>query len=222
MKEELDTLLEKNIITKSTSPWSSPIIPVKKPNGKIRICVDYRKVNALTRPIQFYMPLLEEILQKLGQSKVISKLDLSKGFHQVPVHPIDVHKTAFVCPWGKFEFQRMPFGLRNAPVVFQELMVRVLDSCREFARPYIDDIIVFSANWVEHLGHFKKVLQALKEAGLTANPTKCEWGGCHMLYLGHVVGSGHLAVPEARAKAMQDYILPKTKKGLRSFLGSIS
>ena len=71
----------------------------------------------------------------------------------------------------------MPFGLRNAPAVFQELMVRVLDSCREFARPYIDDIIVFSANWVEYLGHLKKVLQALKEAGFTANPTKCEWGG---------------------------------------------
>ena len=83
------------------------------------------------------MPLLEEILQKLGQSKVISKLDLSKSFHQVPVHPIDVQKTAFACPWVKFECQRMPFGLRNAPPVFQELIVRVLDnSCREFARPY--------------------------------------------------------------------------------------
>ena len=120
------------------------------------------------------MPLLEEILQKLGQSKVISKLDLSKGFHQVPIHPIDVQKTAFVCPCGKFEFQRMPFGLRNTLAVFQELMVRVLDSCREFARPYIDDIIVFSADWFEHLEHLKKVLQSLKEAGLTANPTKCE------------------------------------------------
>ena len=96
---------------------------------------------------------------------------------------------------------------RYAPAVFQELMVRVLDSCREFARPYIEDIIVVSANWVEQLGHLKKVLQALKEAGLTVNPTKCVWGGCHMLYLGHVVGSGHLTVPEARAKAMQDYII---------------
>ncbi len=118
-KEELDLLLEQGIIVKSTSQWSSSMIPVRKPNGKLRICVDYRKLNAHTRRIPVYIPLLDEIVDRVGQSSVVSKLDLSKGFHQVPVKPEDQPKTAFVCPMGKFESCRMPFGLTNAPAVFQ-------------------------------------------------------------------------------------------------------
>lgn len=95
------------------------MIPVQKPNGKVRICVDYRKLNAHTTRIPVYIPLLDEIVDRVGQSSVVSKLDLSKGFHQVPVKPEDQPKTAFVCPMGKFEFCRMPFGLTNAPAVFQ-------------------------------------------------------------------------------------------------------
>ena len=114
---------------------------------------------------------------------MISKLDLSKGFHQVPVNPKDMVKTAFVCPWGKSEYRRMPFGLRNAPAVFQLLMEKVLADHREYARTHIDDIFVFSKDWESHLHHTRKVLSALASVGLTANPIKCEWGGRQMLYL---------------------------------------
>ncbi len=127
------------------------MIPVQKPNGKVRICVDYRKLNAHTTRIPVYIPLLDEIVDRVGQSSVVSKLDLSKGFHQVPVKPEDQPKTAFVCPMGKFEFCRMPFGLTNAPAVFQQLMECVLEHCPEYARPYIDDIIIFSLDWESHL-----------------------------------------------------------------------
>ena len=222
IREELNSLLDQGIIVRSTSPWSSPMIPVRKPNGRVRICIDYRWLNRHTRQLQYYMPLLDEILDEIGQCSVVSKLDLSKGFYQVPMKLSDREKTAFVCPMGKFEFIRMPFGLTNAPSVFQQLMEQVLYDHRQYSRPYIDDIIVFSEDWQQHLKHMKGVLGALKEAGLTANPAKCEWGGRHMLYLGHIVGSGTLAVPDDRAKAMEEYVLPKTKKGLRSFLGSIS
>ena len=115
----------------------------------------------------------------------------------------------------------MPFGLRNAPAVFQLLMEKVLDDHREYARTYIDDIIVFSKDWESHIHHIRKVLSALTSAGLTANPTKCEWGGRQMLYLGHMVGSGKLSVPWDRAEAMANFQRPVTKRGLRSFLGCV-
>ena len=149
-------------------------------------------------------------------------MDLSKGFHHVPVKQKDRAKTAFVFPMGKFHFNRMPFGLMNAPAIFQQLMEQVLQDHKAFARPYIDDVIIFSSDWTTHLDHIRRVLEALKRAGLTANPKKCELGGKHMLYLGHIVGSGKLVVPQDRAKAMREYVQPVTKKGLQSFLGSVS
>ena len=121
IKEELDILLETNIITPSTSAWSSPMIPVRKPNGKVRVCIDFRKLNAITVKHQFYMPTLEEIIDKIGQKEVISKLDLSKGFYLVPMDPADSLKTTFVCPFCKFKLERIPFGLCNVPAVFQEV-----------------------------------------------------------------------------------------------------
>ena len=138
------------------------------------------------------------------------------------MNPKDMVKTAFVCPWGKYEYRRMPFGLWNAPTVFQLLMEKVLADHCEYARTYIDDIIVFSKDWESHLHHIRKVLSALSSAGLTANPTNCEWGGRQMLYLGHMVGSGKLSVPRDRAEAMANFQWPVTKRGLRSFLGSVS
>ena len=162
--------------------------------------MDYRKLNARTTQTQFYMPLLDEILDDIGQSTVVSKMDLSKGFHQMPVKQKDRAKTAFVCPMGKFHLNRMPFGLMNVPAIFQQLMEQVLQDHKAFARPYIDDVINFSSDWTTHLDHIRRVLEALKRAGLTANPKKCEWGGKHMLYLGHIVGSGKLVVPQIGRK----------------------
>ena len=129
--------------------------------------------------------------------------------------------TTFVCPFGKFKFRRMPFGLKNAPAVFQILMEKVLATCREFSAVYIDDILIFSNSWVDHLDYVHKVLMALRLAGLTAKPSKCEWGRQYLDYLGRRVGSGKVAVPEQRVEAMADFKLPVTRKDLRSFLGSI-
>lgn len=152
----------------------------------------------------------------------MSKLDLAKGFYQVEVEPQSREKTAFICPFGKYEFTRMPFGLRNAPAVFQRCMEVVLQECYEFSAPYIDDIIVFSMEGREHSVHLRKVLRALGRYGMTVKEQKCEFGRSKVEYLGHVIGGGELAVPAHRAAAMADFIRPRTKKQLRSFLGAAS
>jgi len=129
--------------------------------------------------------------------------------------------TTFVSPWGWFQFNRMPSGLKNAPATFQALTEQVLRECSEFASVYIDDVLIYSANWKEHLTHIKLVLQALQKAGLTAKPSKCQWGRSHLEYLGHRVGCGEVAVPRHRVKAMENFRQLVTKRDLRAFLGSI-
>ena len=168
-------------------------MPVKKPDGSIRLCVDYRKVNAVTRADPHYMPTLKEVVQAVGSSKVVSKLDLTKGYYQVKVHKKDREKTAFISPYGKFEFVRTPFGLLNAHAVFQRLIETVLVDCQDFSKAYIDDIIVYSSNWKEHLRHIEQVLQALQQAVLTAKLSKCAWGRKYMQFLGHMVSKNLLS-----------------------------
>ena len=219
---EIQKLVELGVVVQSTSPWASPIIPVPKPDGTLRLCVDYRRLNAVTVADPYYMATLEEILERVGSSGCISKLDLLKGFYQVEVQEESRAKTAFVSPFGKYEFVRMPFGLRNAPSVFQRTMEVVLRGCFHCSAPYIDDIIVFSKDGQEHVGHLREVLGALRSSGLTTRRDKCVFGRTKLEYLGHLVGGGEMAVPHHRASAMQDYKLPKTKKQLRAFLGSCS
>ena len=198
------------------------MVIVKKPDGSARTCVDFKRINSVTTPLPFYMPRVKEVLEAVGRSKVISKLDLSKGYHQVPMVVADIQKTCFVCHWGKFEFVRMPFGVRNAPSVFQALMTKILTECKEFASSYMDDVIVYSNNWDEHKQHVRKVLRCLKKVGLTANPDKCCWGGITMEFLGHKIGNGTMTIPQKRAEALFHYTRPTIKKGLRSFLGGVS
>ena len=135
---------------------ASPIVPVPKPDGSVRLCVDFRRLNSSTVADPYYIATLDEILERMGQSQIVSKLDLAKGFYQIPVAEADVEKTAFITPLGKFAFKCMPFGLRNALAVFQRTM-EVLGHISNCA-PYIDDLIVFSTIWEEHLCDLRKVL----------------------------------------------------------------
>ena len=222
VRMEIQKLVEMGVVVASTSPWASPIVPVPKADGSIRLCIDYRRLNAITDPDPYYMTTLEEILERVGSSRCVSKLDLCKGFYQIEVEEESQEKTAFITPFGKFSFKRMPFGLRNAPAVFQRTMEIVLGGCYSYAAPYIDDIIVFSKDGVEHVQHLKLVLGALKENGLTVKREKCEFGRTQLEYLGHMVGNGEMAVPSHRATAMSKFLQPRTKRQLRSFLGGAS
>ena len=180
---EIDWLLSKGYIRQSHSNWASPMVTVRKPDGTAHICIDFKRINAITTPVPFYMPRVEEVLEQVGKSRVLSKLDLSKGYYQVPMAPEYIEKTSFVCHRGKFEFVRMPFGVRNAPAVFQALMTRLLSDCKNVCSRYMDDIFIFSRDWQEHRIHVRQVLQKLKEAGLMANPANCHWGGTKMEFL---------------------------------------
>ena len=219
IKAQFDKLLELGIIKPSSSSWSSSVVLVKKKGGAVRPCIDFRAVNAVTEPDPYLMPLIEEILDSLASAQFISKLDLTKGFHQIPVRPEDRPKTAFCTDWGKYEFCFMPFGLRNGPAVFQRLMDSLLHRDKEYSQVYIDDIAIFSATWEEHCRHISLVLSRLKEAGLTANPKKCMWAQTEVEFLGHVVGRGKVCPADLKVLALKDFPMPTTKKGVRQFLG---
>ena len=151
VKDALDILLSHKIIEPCSGPWSSPILPVLKKDGSsIHICIDFRWLNAITKPDPYLMPRVDTILDFLGTSSFLSKFDLVKGFHQVPVKLRDRPKTGFVTPWGKYQYSCMPFGLRNAPAVFQRQMDIVLYDVFVYCRAF-DDIVVFSSSWEEHV-----------------------------------------------------------------------
>ena len=165
------------------------------------------------------MLLVEELITRVGEAKYLSKMDLSKGFYQVPLAEEDREKTTFVTTGGKFEFTRMPFGLRNVPATFQRLVDGVLGGLEAFAAPYIDDIIIFSNDCKQHFGHIREVIGCIQQAGLTAKPAKYQWAKRTLEYLGHVVGNGLVLVPEAKVEALRNYKRPKTLAQLKSFLG---
>ena len=219
VKKQVDELLKLGIIVPSVSPWAASVVTVKKKGGGIRICVDYRALNACTLPDPYLMPLIEEILDTLAPAQFISKIDLNKGFHQIPVKPEDAEKTAFCTPWGKFQFQVMPFGVRNGPATFQRLMDRLLHQDLDISRVYIDDIAVFSSSWEAHCKDIARVLGRLRQAGLTANVAKCQWGQTACEFLGHIVGKGKVSPADLKVKAVQEFVFPQTKRQVRQFLG---
>ena len=219
VKEEVRKMVESGTIIPTNSPWSAPIVPVPKPDESIRICIDFRRLNSVTKSDPYYMITLDEILERVG---VISKLDLAKGYYQVEVEEGSIEKTAFITPFGKYACTRMPFWLKNAPAIFQRAMEYVLKDLYDLCAPYIDDIIVFSDCWDEYLVHLEQVFLALDKHGLKVKESKCEFGKMYVEYLDHIVGNGQLAVPEHRATAMKEYKQPVSKKDLRSFLVAMS
>ena len=144
VNKEIGWLMEKGYIRESTSNWASPMVMVQKPDGTAHICIDFKTINAVTIPLPFYMPRVEEVLEQLGRSRILSKMDLTKGYYQVPMSPGDIEKTAFICHRGKYEFLLMPFGIRNAPAVFQEHMHKIFRQCRDFCSPYMDDLLIYN------------------------------------------------------------------------------
>ena len=219
VRKELDEMLKAGVIKPSKSPWASPIVLVEKKDGTIRFCVDYRKVNKVSKFDAYPMPRVEEIFESIGPAKVISTLDLAKGYWQIPMAPESMEKTAFATPFGLYEFEVMPFGLHNAPATFQRTMNYVLQDCQGFAKAYIDDVVVYSESWEEHLEHLSQVFDRMKKAGLTLKLKKCRFGAKKTGYLGHIIGEGHVEPDPAKIKAIKKYPVPTTKKEVRAWLG---
>lgn len=221
LEEEVRQLLTLGVIRPSKSPWAAPVVCVQKKDKTLRMCIDYRRLNSVTKDDLYPLPRIEELLETVSGASYISTIDLAKGYYQIPVAPEDQEKTAFVTPTGKYEFMRMPFGLKGAPSTFQRTMDNILRPHKKFTSSFIDDIVVYSPTWSDHLNHLRVVLKLLKSSGLTAKLKKCFFGKAEVKYLGHVVGKGRVKPDEAKVSAIKTFATPTTKKTLRSFLGLV-
>ncbi len=218
VQEELKAMLNLGVIEESHSDWASPIVLVPKTDGSVRFCVDYRKVNALSKFDAYPMPRVDELLDRLGAARFYSTLDLTKGYWQIPLSPLSKEKTAFTTPFGLHQFVTLPFGLFGAPATFQRLMDKVLRPHSAYAAAYLDDIIIHSNDWQRHMEHLRVVLGALRVAGLTANPRKCAIGRVEVRYLGFHLGHGQVRPQIDKTAAVAACPSPKTKKEVRQFL----
>ncbi|XP_077335224.1 uncharacterized protein LOC143981303 [Lithobates pipiens] len=185
MKREVEEMLQLGVIQKSHSAWASPVVLVPKKDQTTRFCVDYRKLNAITTADAYPMPRIDELLDRLAAAHYITIMDLSRGYWQIPLAPEAREKSAFITPFGLFEFTVMPFGMKNAPATFQRVMNDLLEGLETFAVAYLDDIAVFSPTWEEHLVHLSQVLDQLTAANLTVKPSKCQIAMTDVQYLGH-------------------------------------
>lgn len=220
--QEIDNMLQMGIVRPSTSPWASPVVIVPKPDGTIRFCVDYRRLNSLTKMDAYPMPRVEQMLEKVSKANFISTLDLTKGYWQVPLDKASQTKSAFVTPRGLFEFTVMPFGMKTAPATFQRMMTdKVLRGTKYLADAYIDDVEVDTMTFSEHIEALRETLQRLRENKLNARPSKCKIAMPTVRLLGHLVGRGTIRPRQVLVETISNLPQPQTKKEVRSLLGLV-
>jgi hypothetical protein len=223
VKTEVKAMLQMGVIEPAASPNNAPIVLVKKKDGTIRFCVDYRRLNAVTDFDGEPMPDVEQLFSKLGKAKFFSKLDLCKGYWQIPMRASDRPKTAFSTPMGQFQWRVMPFGLKTSGAVFTRMMRELLLplNLREVDN-FIDDVLVASETSDRHMQVRKILLQRLVQANLAAKPSKCFLAYPSVGYLGHHVGEGKLRMEQDKVEAIRKAERPVSKKDVRAFIGLCS
>jgi len=222
LKKQLDELTRAGFIQPSKSPYGAPVLFVKKKDGSMRMCVDYRALNAITVKNKYPLPRIDELFDRLQGAKFFSKIDLRSGYHQIRIQPDDVEKTAFRTRYGHFEFLVLPFGLTNAPATFMHLMHQIFrPHLDNFVLVFLDDILVYSASLEEHRRHVEMVLEILKANQLYAKESKCELFKTSVEFLGHIVDREGIHMMSDKVKAIMDWPAPKSIEDIRSFLGTI-
>ncbi|KAL4384851.1 hypothetical protein GQ457_15G012120 [Hibiscus cannabinus] len=220
LKAQLQELQYKGFIRPSSFPWGAPVLFVKKKDGSMRLCVDYRQLNKVTIKNKYPLPRIDDLFDQLKDASVFSKIDLRSGYYQMKVKEADVPKTAFRTRYGHYEFLVMPFGLTNAPAAFMDLMNRVFRPYLDkFVVVFIDDILVYSKSEAEHRDHLRIVLQILQDNQLYAKLTKCEFWLSQVSFLGHVVSATGIQVDLKKIQAIVEWRSPKNVGEVRSFLG---
>ncbi|KAL0551236.1 hypothetical protein IC582_010322 [Cucumis melo] len=220
LKVQLQELLDKGFIRPSVSPWGAPVLFVKKKDGSMRLCIDYRELNKVTVKNRYPLPRIDDLFDQLQGATVFSKIDLRSGYHQLRIKEEDVPKTAFRSRYGHYEFIVMSFGLTNAPAVFMDLMNRVFREFLDtFVIVFIDDILIYSKTEAEHEEHLRMVLQTLRDNKLYAKFSKCEFWLKQVSFLGHVVSKAGVSVDPAKIEAVTGWTRPSTVSEVRSFLG---
>ena len=220
VRELIQQMQRRGVIRPSNSPWASPIVLVPKRDGSNRFCVDFRKLNAVTRRDAYPLPRVDDTLATMSGSKWFSTLDLISGYWQVEVAPEDQEKTAFCTTEGLFEFTVMPFGLCNAPATFQRLMDLVLCGLQwSECLVYLDDVIVLGRTFQEHLDSLQSVFQRLRESGLKLKPAKCHFCQEQVTYLGHIISAEGIATDPEKTKQVAQWPVPTTQREVQQFLG---
>jgi hypothetical protein len=220
MKKQIEEGLKSGVIQPSTSPFGAPVLFVQKKDGSLRMCVDYRQLNKITIRNKYPLPRIDDLLDRLAGARYYSTLDLKAGYNQIRLSEDDVHTTAFNTPFGHYEFRVLPFGLTNAPAVFQTVMNDTLRPfLGRFALVYLDDIIVYSKTTEEHAEHLRQVLQCLRKHKFFANNKKCNLFAPQVEFLGHIVSAEGLKVDPKKTAVVAAWPTPANKKELQQFLG---
>ncbi|UYV64718.1 hypothetical protein LAZ67_3001747 [Cordylochernes scorpioides] len=223
IKDQIDEMLEEGIIRQSSSPWSFPVILVKKRDGKYRFCVDYRKLNEVTVKDVYPIPRIDDVMDTLQGSKYFSAIDLKSGYWQVEIEERDKEKTAFTTAHGLYEFNVMPFGLCNAPATFERNMDNVLGNLRwQICLCYLDDVIIYSSDFPTHIKRLEAVLRCFSESNLKLNAKECRFAFEELEILGHITNQEGIKPAEYNIKAVRDFPQPKKAKEVQSFLGMCS
>lgn len=214
-------MVDLGICRPSRSCWASPLHVVPKKNGEKRYCGDYRRLNAVTTPDKYPVPHIQDLLNSFHGASVFTTLDLVRAYHQIPMNPADIQKTAVVTPFGLFEFTKMQFGLCNASQTFQRYMDHIFRDL-DFVTAYIDDLCISSKSMPEHIQHLKTVFERLKKYGLVINVDKCVFAQESVEFLGHIINAKGVAPLNQRVQAVLDYKAPVTVADLRRFLALIN
>ena len=220
LKVQMEELVSKGFFRPSTSLWGAPVLFVKKKDGSLRLCIDYRELNKVTIRNQYPLPRIDDLFDQLQGAKVFSKIDLRSSYHQLKIRSKDVPKTAFRTRYGHYEFLVMPFGLTNAPDVFMDLMNRIFQPyLDQFVIVFIDDILIYSGSKEDHEEHLRVVLQILRENQLYAKFSKCQFWLNSVAFLGHVISAEGVYVDPQKIEAIVNWKPPTNVTEIRSFLG---
>ena len=220
LRKQLDDLLAKGFIKPSTSPYGAPVLFVKKKDGSLRMCVDYRGLNRITRKNRHPLPRIDELIDRFRGARYFTKLDLLSGYHQQRIFDAHTHKTAFRCRYGHYEFNVVPFGLTNAPASFSNMMFKVLDPVLDkWVVVYLDDILIYSKTKAEHLAHIRSVLTLLRKNGLYAKLSKCSFMQEETEFLGHVISKDGIHTNAGLVKAIREWPRPSKQKDVQQFVG---
>jgi hypothetical protein len=215
MRDYLTDNLAKGFVVSSKAPFSSPVLFARKANGGLRFCVDYRKLNALTKKNRYPLPLIDETLARLSKAKIFTKLDIRQAFHRIRMSPESEELTAFRTRYGLFQYKVLPFGLTNGPATFQGYINDVLrDLLDVICTAYLDDILIYSTDELEHEAHVKQVVDRLRATGLQADIQKCEFSVTKTKYLGFIVSTEGIQVDQDKVKVIADWPQPRTVRGV--------
>jgi hypothetical protein len=219
VRRQVNEMLDQGIIRESTSPWSFPVCMIPKAGtNTYRFCIDYRRLNSLCSRCNMPIPNINDTLDSLGATKpqYFSTLDLAAGYWQIDLEEKSKPKSAFITQDGLFEFNVMPFGLHNAPATFQRAMQEVLRGLHwKFVLVYLDDVIIFSNSFEEHLDHLRQVFDRLQTVGLKLQPKKCTFGQKEVKYLGHIVNEKGIATDPEKLQIVSDYPIPAKVSDIR-------